>query len=116
MGAEGPGECRLSSAIAILLTTSPSFSQKQKKRLKAATRLEQPIPQQILRMEYMSSEDSSEGEDSGLAEGTWQFYADMTGRATAEEKVVEVKTPRWRSIQVCHTRSNIEQVADFRTW
>lgn len=51
-------------------------------------------------MEYMSSEDSSEGEDSGLQEGTWQLFADLTGRASAEEKVVEVKTPRWRSAQV----------------
>jgi hypothetical protein len=51
-------------------------------------------------MEYMSSEDSSEGEDSGLAAGTWQFYADMTGRTSVDEKVVEVKTPRWRSTQV----------------
>lgn len=98
------GAKRSSQYDAAEVTGSPLMSvcliQKQKKRLKASTRLEQPIPQQILRMEYMSSEDSSEGEDSGLPAGTWQLYADMTGRASAEEKVVEVKTPHWRSTQV----------------
>jgi hypothetical protein len=58
-------------------------------------------------MEYMSSEDSSEGEESGLAPGTWQFYADMTGRLSADEKVVEVKTPHWRSAQVSRVKLNV---------
>jgi hypothetical protein len=99
VGSKGSGKY-ISAEVAGSSLMPMCLIQKQKKRLKASNRLEQPIPQQILRMEYMSSEDSSEGEDSGLPEGTWQFYADMTGRASAEEKVVEVKTPHWRSTQV----------------
>ncbi|KAJ9118194.1 hypothetical protein QFC22_004098 [Naganishia vaughanmartiniae] len=84
---------------------------KQKKRLKAISRYDEAIPQQILRMEYMSSEDSSEGEASGLAPGTWQFYADMTGRHNAEEKVVEVKTPHWRSAQLQNIYDRLDEIA-----
>ncbi|GHJ89716.1 hypothetical protein NliqN6_6118 [Naganishia liquefaciens] len=88
---------------------------KQKKRLRASARLEQQIPQQILRMEYMSSEDSSEGEDSGLQEGTWQLFADLTGRASADEKVVEVKTPRWRSAQLQGIYDRLDEIAATQT-
>ncbi|KAJ9094326.1 hypothetical protein QFC19_008012 [Naganishia cerealis] len=88
---------------------------KQKKRLKATSRYAQAVPQQILRMEYMSSEDSSEGEDSGLAPGTWQFYADMTGRQNADEKVVEVKTPHWRSAQLQNIYDRLDEIAASQT-
>ncbi|KAJ9099783.1 hypothetical protein QFC21_003781 [Naganishia friedmannii] len=84
---------------------------KQKKRMKATSRYDEVLPQQILRMEYMSSEDSSEGEDSGLAPGTWQFYADMTGRVDADEKVVEVKTPHWRSAHLQGIYDRLDEIA-----
>jgi hypothetical protein len=57
------------------------------------------------RMDYMSSEDSSEGDDSGLAPGVWQRLADSArtdrnGQLLVHDKVLEVKTPRWRSVEV----------------
>lgn len=51
-------------------------------------------------MDYQSSENSSEGEDSGLAPGEWDRAANMTGRADENEKVLEIRTPRWRSDEV----------------
>jgi hypothetical protein len=56
-------------------------------------------------MDYMSSENSSEGEDSDLMPGEWQRLAnlartDSDGRFLPDEKVLEVKTPRWRSMEV----------------
>lgn len=59
----------------------------------------------IRRMDYMSSEDSSEGDDLELAPGEWQRLAnsartDQNGQIMEHEKVLEVKTPRWRSDEV----------------
>jgi len=56
-------------------------------------------------MDYMSSEDSSEGEDSGLNPGLWMQEAnlartDHNGQLQINDKILEVKTPRWRSAEV----------------
>lgn len=66
-------------------------------------------------MDFMSSEDSSEGEDSGLPPGEWNRLADMArtdvhGKVLVDEKVLEVKTPRWRSEEVsdqCHDEASL---------
>ena len=57
------------------------------------------------RMDYMSSECSSEGDDYDLVPGEWQRLAnlartDQSGQVLEAEKVLEVKTPQWRSAEV----------------
>ena len=97
-------------------------SQKQKKRAKASLdplfTPTSPIPPVLLQMDYMSSEYSSAGEDSlgdedAAAERkeTWNAMLAARNEQSGEgskggwaeglaEKVLEVRTPRWRSIAV----------------
>jgi hypothetical protein len=98
-----------------LTTSHPSAYQKQKKRSKAALDeayasiySQQPHPH-ILKLDYMSSECSSEGDDAGLdhgrlPEGEWERRSGRDPNPELNkgkgEKVLEIRTPRWRSERV----------------
>jgi hypothetical protein len=94
---------------------SLSLLQKQKKRSKAAldpsyTSLYSEDPaSHILKLDYMSSEYSSEGDDAGLVggrlePGLWETLSgrdpDPTLNKGKGEKVLEIRTPMWRSQKV----------------
>lgn len=94
------------------ILSNPSFTplQKLRKRTKAASDPSCPPKvtwtPSILQIDYMSSEYSSEGEPDNnspakMAPGLWDLISGgsmMSGMG--ESKVLEIRTPRWRSQDV----------------